>query len=259
MLKSLMSLLLSKFYSKQESADVGHQAMPSASSVSITLPASNGTTEKEYSYTAPSDGYIVLRDKGYPKTASYVISNQYAEGITRPQSAIDINICTPVTKGSVTYLRYCGNNPTAQFIKLIGGVLSYLQGGAICLNHLLHSLRKHSLGIKNRGFRQLIRRIGMGMSRLTFNHYRITNLTIISKGMYRLLMALLSIQVPENLSGFVYKLKDFSQCTLADTTLWLFEFTKEKRYFYKRKILKNFVDSYLLEKTNKAILGGAPC
>lgn len=259
MLKSLMSLLLSLFYSKKESADVGHQAMPSASSVSITLPASNGTTEKEYSYTAPSDGYIVLRDKGYPKTASYVISNQYAEGITRPQSAIDINICTPVTKGSVTYLRYCGNNPTAQFIKLIGGVLSYLQGGAICLNHLLHSLRKHSLGIKNRGFRQLIRRIGMGMSRLTFNHYRITNLTIISKGMYRQLMALLSMQVPESLSSFVYKPKDFSLCMLADTTLWLFEFTKEKRYFCKRKILKNFVDSYRLERTNKVKLGGALC
>ena len=259
MLKQTLSLLLSKFYSKQESADVGHQAMPSASSVSITLPASNGTTEKEYSYTAPSDGYIVLRDKGYPKTASYVISNQYAEGITRPQSAIDINICTPVTKGSVTYLRYCGNNPTAQFIKLIGGVLSYLQGGAICLNHLLHSLRKHSLGIKNRGFRQLIRRIGMGMSRLTFNHYRITNLTITSKDTFRLRMALLSTQVPESLSSFVYKPKDFSLCMLADTTLWLFESIKEKQYFYKRKILKNFVDSYRLENPNNFRFGGALC
>lgn len=158
MLKQTLSLLLSKFYSKQESADVGHQAMPSTSSVSITLPASNGTTEKEYSYTAPSDGYIVLRDKGYPKTASYVISNQYAEGITRPQSAIDINICTPVTKGSVTYLRYCGKNPTAQFIKLIGGVLSYLQGGAICLNHLLHSLLRSFLLARKNGY-QLAQRL----------------------------------------------------------------------------------------------------
>ena len=85
------------------------------------------------------------------------------------------------------------------------------------------------------------------------------NPTIISKGMYRLLMALLSMQVPENPSSFVYKHKDFSLCMLADTTLWLFEFTKEKRYFYKRKILKNFVDSYRLERTNNVKLGGALC
>lgn len=83
------------------------------------------------------------------------------------------------------------------------------------------------------------------------------NPTIISKGMYRQLMALLSTQVPESLSSFVYKPKDFSLCMLADTTLWLFESIKEKQYFYKRKILKNFVDSYRLENPNNFRFGGA--
>lgn len=36
MLKNVLSLLLSKFYSKQESELVGHQAMPSSSVVRLT-------------------------------------------------------------------------------------------------------------------------------------------------------------------------------------------------------------------------------
>ena len=36
MLKNVLSLLLSKFYSKQESEAVGHQAMPSPSNTVIT-------------------------------------------------------------------------------------------------------------------------------------------------------------------------------------------------------------------------------
>ena len=36
MLKNILSLLLSKFYSKQESEAVGHQAMPSTQNVALT-------------------------------------------------------------------------------------------------------------------------------------------------------------------------------------------------------------------------------
>lgn len=42
MLKNILSLLLSKFYSKQESEAVGHQAMPSPSNtVSLLLSKQN--------------------------------------------------------------------------------------------------------------------------------------------------------------------------------------------------------------------------
>ena len=43
MLKNLMRLLLSKFYSKKESETVGHQAMPSVSVISLSPTTSSVT------------------------------------------------------------------------------------------------------------------------------------------------------------------------------------------------------------------------
>lgn len=62
MLKRLICLLLSKFFSKQETALVGHQAMPSTTWVAIAL---NSTTHNASwsdigSYVPPTDGYIQL-------------------------------------------------------------------------------------------------------------------------------------------------------------------------------------------------------
>lgn len=62
MLKNILSLLLSKFYSKQESEAVGHQAMPELSQyIDLT---SNATTNVENTYVAPTDGYFVCATKG---------------------------------------------------------------------------------------------------------------------------------------------------------------------------------------------------
>ena len=99
MLKSLLGLLLSKFYSKEESGDVAKQSYPSASATTIQLSPSDGLTNKELSYTPPSDGYIVLRDQGLPQRSSYLISGQYAEGVTRGNIAFDFLLMTPVLKG----------------------------------------------------------------------------------------------------------------------------------------------------------------
>lgn len=83
MLKQYLSLLLSKFYSKQESGEVAKQSYPSTAATTIQLTPSDGVTNKEMSYTPPSDGYIVLRDQGLPQRSSYLISGQYAEGVAR--------------------------------------------------------------------------------------------------------------------------------------------------------------------------------
>lgn len=266
MLKNLMSLLLSLFYSKKESADVGHQAMMSSESVTLLSEKSIESWGTVATGIASFDGYLFLRgNSNSSDIGSLNIKTTVAfVPLLYPYEYAGSSAILPVTKGTTWTVEGSHSNKISLFLKktigeITGGGLSFIQGGAICLNNLLRSLRKHSLEIKNRGFRLLIRLTGMGMSRLTFNPCRITSLTIISKGMYRLLMALLSMQMPENPSIFVYKLKDFSLCTLADTTLWLFESTKEKQYFYKRKILKIFVDSYRLERTNKVILGGASC
>ena len=120
MLKNILSLLLSRFYSKKESGDVAKQSYPSTSATTIQLSPSDGLTDKELSYTPPSDGYILLRDQGYPEKSSYLITGPYAEGVHRGSIAFDLALMTPVLKGVPVTIRYCGKYPVAQFIKNIG-------------------------------------------------------------------------------------------------------------------------------------------
>lgn len=120
MLKNVLSLLLSKFYSKKESGDVAKQSYPSTSATTIQLSPSDGLTDKELSYTPPSDGYMLLRDQGYPQRSSYLITGQYDGGVVRSNVTFDFMQMTPVLKGVSVTIRYCGEKPVAQFIKNIG-------------------------------------------------------------------------------------------------------------------------------------------
>lgn len=63
MLKNVLSLLLSKFYSKKESELVGHQAMPSSQSISIT-PTVNSVGDEVATvatFNAQADGFVIVR------------------------------------------------------------------------------------------------------------------------------------------------------------------------------------------------------
>ena len=122
MLKNLLSLLLAKFYSKEESGEVAKQSYPSTATTTIQLTPSDGVTNKELSYTPPSDGYVVLRDQGLPQSSSYLITGQYAEGVARGDKILfDFLMMTPVLKGVPVTIRYCGTGAFAQFIQNIGG------------------------------------------------------------------------------------------------------------------------------------------
>lgn len=91
MLKNVLSLLLSKFYSKKESELVGHQAMPSSQSISIT-PTVNSVGDEVATvatFNAQADGFVIVRatTDGAPPSRlilfSYVstyIFNNYAGG-----------------------------------------------------------------------------------------------------------------------------------------------------------------------------------
>lgn len=143
MLKNLLALLLSKFYSKKESSLVSKQSYPSTATTTISLTPSDGSTNKEISYTPPNDGYIVLRDQGLPQSSSYLITGQYAEGVARGDNILfDLLMMTPVLKGVPVTIRYCGKDSVAQFIKNIGGgysriiLLSSDEGGKLCLKSL---------------------------------------------------------------------------------------------------------------------------
>lgn len=118
MLKNVLSLLLSKFYSKQESGEVAKQSYPSTSATTISLTPSDGLTDKELSYTPPSDGYMMLRDKDSPQRSSCFITGQYAEGVLRGDVAFEFSLMTPVLKGVPVTIRYCGKDPVAATLNL---------------------------------------------------------------------------------------------------------------------------------------------
>lgn len=167
MLKNVLSLLLSKFYSKQESELVGHQAMPSSSVVRLTPKTTTiDGWDSVFDGVASTDGFACLR---FTADSVYCIASAQTENInvfTTPQVAGDILLCAcPVAKGQVfTLCARQAKNIECWFTKTIGGYQTLkkliLQGGGLCcLKHSYSSLRRSSW---------LARRSGWLISRLIF-------------------------------------------------------------------------------------------
>lgn len=129
MLKSLLTLLLSKFVKRSEKEFIGSQALPSSSSVSLTIPSSaNLTGYGSFIQTvAPFDGYATLFCSG--------ISSEYSFGILSGQieSKLFSNgdstyLYIPIKKGANVdfYCRAARDNPEilkslyAKFVKNLG-------------------------------------------------------------------------------------------------------------------------------------------
>jgi hypothetical protein len=152
MLKNVLSLLLSKFYSKQEAELVGHQAMPELSQyIDLT---SIATANVENTYVAPTDGYFVCATKGGELSGVNVWGTLDA-GVPGA-SGIQGKVFTPCVKGaSVHYIIY-GTIHLVRFYKTIGGggqtlKKLILQGGGLCLNSLSSSLRRSSCRVRRNG------------------------------------------------------------------------------------------------------------
>lgn len=168
MLKNVLSLLLSKFYSKQESELVGHQAMPSSSVVRLTPKTTTiDGWDSVFDGVASTDGFACLR---FTADSVYCIASARTENInvfTTPQVAGDILLCAcPVAKGQVfTLCARQAKNIECWFTKTIGGGYQTLKklilqgGGLCCLKHSYSSLRRSSW---------LARRSGWLISRLIF-------------------------------------------------------------------------------------------
>lgn len=154
MLRNMLSLLLSKFYSKKDAALVAHQAIPELSQY-IDL-ASSTTTNVENTYVAPTDGYFVCATKGGEGSGV----NVWGTLDVGAPGAIGIQgkVFAPCAKGvSVHYIIY-GTIHLVRFYKTIGGGYqalknALLQGGAICLSNLCSSLRRSSLQARRSGYR----------------------------------------------------------------------------------------------------------
>lgn len=120
MLKSLLNLLLSRFYSKQESALVAEQALPNeGDSTTISLvTGQNGT------YTAPEDGYLNICTKtggNINVWGACVQASNFAN--TSGQAKIFI----PLRKGKTVWYTVYGEVLAANFYKLVGGGIKILK------------------------------------------------------------------------------------------------------------------------------------
>ena len=162
MLKNILSLLLSKFYSKQESEAVGHQAMPSSTWTAISL---SQTTSDNWtpigSYTAPSDGYIQLQGEATADASQLAIrteNNGEVRGSFICRTVYQVSgVNLVVAKGQTCLLLSShSKNIKARFYPIVGGGYKLLKkysllGGGLCLNSLSSSLRRSSCRVRRNG------------------------------------------------------------------------------------------------------------
>lgn len=157
MLKSLLSLLLSLFYSKSESAKVASQSLPNELDfTSVTLNTSQPDT-----FAAPYDGYLcIVVDTGGS-------INVWGDGLQSSNYSLNngqSKLFVPMRKGNIIGYSISGRLLFGKFYRLVGGGYSTIEklirsGGALCLSNLYSSLRRSSW---------LARRSGWLISRLIF-------------------------------------------------------------------------------------------
>lgn len=162
MLKNVLSLLLSKFYSKQESELVGHQAMPSASNTVITpsIKTECTTWSDAHIGIAPADGYLYVTGRTTNTDGFLQISSDTTEiaATTFGNTDKDIRLLFPLAKGQAMKVAAKSlKNIFLRFSSSIGGggisafKNALLQGGGLCLSHWYSSLRRSSLLAKRNG------------------------------------------------------------------------------------------------------------
>lgn len=161
MLKNILSLLLSKFYSKQESELVGHQAMPSASNTVITpsIKTECTTWSDAHIGIAPADGYLYVTGRTTNTDGFLQISSDTTEiaATTFGNTDKDIRLLFPLAKGQAMKVTAKSlKNIFLRFSSSIGGGVSafknaLLQGGGLCLSHWYSSLRRSSCRIRRNG------------------------------------------------------------------------------------------------------------
>lgn len=160
MLKVLLSLLLSKFYSKKEASIVGHQAMPSNQ---YTRLVSNGTigsewTAQAFSGVAAYDGYLFFAGTSTSAVPIVGIATAGASSnLTFPWLGARLSTTIPIAKGESWTVQ--GSNAkqiSLELCKTIGGGYQSLKrfvkkGVCLCLSLSFNCLQKPSSKAKNLG------------------------------------------------------------------------------------------------------------
>lgn len=131
MLKNVLSLLLSKFYSKKESAEVAHQSLPSTNSTYLFSNKSVSNWETVSTGVAPYDGFLVLNANGdgTSNSASIFVSTPCVRSmVTFPFPSAGCSTWAPIAKGEVWAVQ--GSNAkeiSLELCKTIGGGYGFLR------------------------------------------------------------------------------------------------------------------------------------
>lgn len=153
MLKNILRLLLSRFYSKNESALVARQSLPDTSEYVDW--SSSAVVGKQGTYICPDDGYVVIAAKSGSNTGVNVWGSLDI-GVAGA-SGIQPKVFCPCRKGRVINYIITGELHLTRFYKFIGGgyktIKLLLQGGGLCLSHWFSSLRRSSCRVNERVFR----------------------------------------------------------------------------------------------------------
>lgn len=135
MLKNVLSLLLSKFYSKKENEAVGHQAMPSGISTTLLSNATVNDWGTVSSGVAATDGYLVLtaRNAGNEGASlSLNVEGVARQSLTYPFVGAGGNAFVPIGKGdSWALIGSSSDSITLKLFKTVGGGIKIL-GALFC-------------------------------------------------------------------------------------------------------------------------------
>lgn len=123
-MKRLLKLLLGKFYSKQEKADITALSSPSESATILASGKSSNDWTIVYTGIAPSDGYVTAVAKSNGSTGVIGINqnNTVATHSTSPWIGSVIQGYIPIKKGQsftigLSYMEDC----YVRFVKRVGG------------------------------------------------------------------------------------------------------------------------------------------
>ena len=122
-LVSYLKALCSRFYSKNESELVGHQAMPGDSTIEYFKGDCDAEWADVYSFVAPTDGYVSCNATSTSKdSAVTIIGNQLSDNITFPWANSKIGTQVPIKKGTqVSVYASSVKGVVVGFVKTGGG------------------------------------------------------------------------------------------------------------------------------------------
>lgn len=184
MLKNVLSLLLSKFYSKKENETISHLATPNiANTVNVML-----TTTESSAIVAPFDGYLNIETTAEGNPTINIWEALWCNAT--PISPFQAKIFVPVTKGQRIQYRVTGTISQARFVRLVGGGYqtlknALLQGGGLCLSHWYSSLQRNSYRTSGSGwlisqqflFKALLNYLLLQMEKVTHSRCRTRGLS----------------------------------------------------------------------------------